>query len=71
MDTVRATVNGLFAAGLDLCAARSMVDGDAAERIDRAIGELDDVIAGLRTRSLEIEMIDLAGNRAAGRVACH
>jgi len=68
IDLVRSTINGLFAAGLDLCAARAMADGDAADRIDRAIGELDDAIAGLRSRSFEFGVIDLTEHRSATSV---
>jgi hypothetical protein len=71
METVRSAINGLFAAGLDLCAARSMVDGEAADRIDQAIGEIDGAIASLRSRSFEFDVIDLTERQPADTGAGH
>jgi len=45
---VSATVNALFAVGLELSAVRCLVGGEAGRRIDRAIRHLDDAISDVR-----------------------
>lgn len=47
-ELVVGVINSLFAVGLDLAATSTLVEGDAAERLSRAIHALDDVIAVLR-----------------------
>ena len=42
------TINAMFAVGLDLAAARSVAEGQTADRIDRAIAEIDAIISSLR-----------------------
>lgn len=59
VEVVRATINGLFAAGLELCAARRIIDGEAADRIDRAVARMDEAIACLRSGSFAFALLDL------------
>jgi hypothetical protein len=48
-DSSSCTVSSLFAVGLDLAAVRNLVDGEAADRLQRAVRELDAVIAAIRS----------------------
>jgi len=59
-STVLSIINSLFAVGLDLTATRTMVDGGAAKRIDRAIQDLDRLIVDVRQRATPREWTDLA-----------
>ena len=47
-EEMSATVNALFAVGLELAAVRCLVDGEAGRRVDRAIRHLDDAISDVR-----------------------
>ena len=48
-EFIRATVNSLFAVGLDLASTQTLTDGPVAERIGRAVHDLDAIIVGLRS----------------------
>lgn len=53
VDLLARTMNSLFAIGLDLTAARNAAEEPAAERLERAIDELDGVIRALRAGAFE------------------
>ena len=65
-------MNSVFGVGLDLCATRAMVSGEAAERIDRAVAELDSIIERLRSGIYACEQLgqtDATANDHHGRAA--
>lgn len=52
MTSLASTINALFAVGLDLAAARSVAEAQTADRIDRAITDIDAVISTLRRAAI-------------------
>lgn len=51
-SSLAAFANELFAVGLDLAATRSVAPSDTADRLDRAIEEIDAIISAIRLAAL-------------------
>jgi hypothetical protein len=50
-SATRSTIDALFAVGLNVSAARALVDGEAGARLDRVVDDLDAMISRLRSET--------------------
>ena len=53
VDSTRSVIDSLFEIGLDLALTRVLISGQAGERIDRAVDNLDALIEDLRQRATD------------------
>lgn len=50
-STARSAIDALFAAGLNVGAARALVEGEARARLDRVVDDLDAMIGRIRSET--------------------